>query len=50
MKALFIFGVMCLVLGLVPEPAYEPITKELRIAKVVHMDCTKACEITDKEF
>ena len=50
MKVLLVFGILCLVLGLIPEPAYEPIKRNLRIAKVLHIDCTKECEIRDKEF
>ena len=48
---ILILGIICLVLGLIPEPVYQPITKELRIAKVLHKKCSQGvCEITDKEF
>lgn len=44
-------GILSLTLGLIPQPVFEPITKQIRIAKVEHYKCSKGdCVLTDREF
>ena len=51
MKLLILtLGILSLGLGLMPEPSFTPIKKELRVHKVIHMKCAETCTITDKEM
>lgn len=52
MKAFILaLGICSLVLGLIPEPVYEPIKKNLRIAQVEHYKCSgDVCKLVDQEF
>lgn len=52
MKAIILtFGILSLTLGLIPEPVFEPITKQIRIAKIEHKKCKgSVCELVDQEF
>ena len=50
-KLILTFGAVCLTLGLIPQPAFEPVTKSLRIAKIEHKKCTgSVCVLVDQEF
>ena len=51
MRALILtLGIVSLGLGLMPEPSFAPIKKELRVHQVIHMKCAETCTITNKEM